>query len=99
MELHPVFVNGFEGFSYPAKTDLYSDGQYKIWRNISSRVDIPKTFFKGVKGETELSILKISLTVNQTETQEILFIALLYSNLNISLLSSGVILRNNSQKM
>ena len=99
MELHPVFVNGFEGFSYPSKTDLYSDGQYKIWRNISSRVDIPKTFFKGVKGETELSILKISLTVNQTETQEILFIALLHSNLNISLLSSGVILRNNSQKM
>ena len=60
MELHPVFVSGFEGFSYPVKSDLYSDGQYKIWRNISSRVDIPKTFFKDVKGETELSILKIS---------------------------------------
>ena len=60
MELHPVFVNGFEGFSYPAKSDLYSGGQYKIWRNISSRVDIPKAFFKDVKGETELSIVKIS---------------------------------------
>ena len=55
-----MFVNGFEGFSYPAKIDLYSDGQYKIWRNISSRVDIPKTFFKDVKGETELSIVKMS---------------------------------------
>ena len=50
MELHPIFVKGFSGLSYPAKTDLYSDAPYKIWRNISNRVDIPINFFQGVKG-------------------------------------------------
>ena len=50
MELHPIFVKGFSGLSYPAKTDLYSDAPYKIWRNISNRVDIPINFFQGVQG-------------------------------------------------
>jgi len=51
MELHPVFVKGFAGLSYPAKGDLYSDGPYKIWRNISNRIDIPENFFEDVKGK------------------------------------------------
>lgn len=51
MELHPIFVKGFAGLSYPEKSDLYSDVPYKIWRNISNRVDLSKEFFKGVKGK------------------------------------------------
>ena len=51
MDLHPVFVRGFSGLSYPAKPDIYSDGPYRIWRNISNRIDIPENFFRGVKGE------------------------------------------------
>ena len=50
MELHPIFVKGFSGLSYPVKSELYSDAPYKIWRNISNRVDIPINFFQGVKG-------------------------------------------------
>lgn len=50
MELHPIFVKGFSGLSYPEKTDIYSDAPYKIWRNISNRIDIPINFFQGVKG-------------------------------------------------
>ncbi|KAJ7355115.1 hypothetical protein OS493_027904 [Desmophyllum pertusum] len=49
MELHPVFVKGFSGLSYPAKRDLYADVPYKIWRNISNRIDLPMAFFEGVK--------------------------------------------------
>ncbi|XP_078343214.1 cadherin EGF LAG seven-pass G-type receptor 1-like [Oculina patagonica] len=49
MELHPIFVNGFSGFSYPEKTDIYSDSSYKIWRNISNRIELPRDFFQGMK--------------------------------------------------
>ena len=51
MELHPVYVKGFSGLSYPARTDLYSDSPYKIWRNISNRIYLPKPFFRG-KGKS-----------------------------------------------
>ena len=47
MELHPVYVKGFSGLSYPARTDVYSDSPYKIWRNISNRIYLPKPFFRG----------------------------------------------------
>ena len=54
MELHPIFVKGFSGFSYPEKEDVYSDAPYKIWRNISNRIDLPVDFFEGVKGKVGL---------------------------------------------
>ena len=51
MELHPVYVKGFSGLSYPARRDLYSDSPYKIWRNISNRIYLPKPIFHG-KGKS-----------------------------------------------
>ena len=51
MELHPVYVKGFSGLSYPARTDVYSDSPYKIWRNISNRIYLPKPIFHG-KGKS-----------------------------------------------
>ena len=51
MDLHPVFVEGFSGLSYPESPDIYADGPYRIWRNISNRVDIPSNFFTNAIGK------------------------------------------------
>lgn len=50
MDLQPVFVNGFSGLSYPETPDVYGDGPYRIWRNISNRIDIPSDFFQSALG-------------------------------------------------
>ncbi|PFX21141.1 Cadherin EGF LAG seven-pass G-type receptor 2 [Stylophora pistillata] len=56
LELHPVYVKGFSGLSYPARADLYSDAPYKIWRNISNRIDLPKAFFRGKDVDENLGV-------------------------------------------
>ncbi|CAH3162918.1 unnamed protein product [Pocillopora meandrina] len=56
MELHPVYVKGFSGLSYPARRDLYSDSPYKIWRNISNRIYLPKPFFHGKDVEDNIGV-------------------------------------------
>ena len=46
-----MFVEGFSGLSYPEKPDIYADGPYRIWRNISNRIDIPSNFFTNAIGK------------------------------------------------
>ena len=46
-----MFVNGFSGLSYPETPDVYGDGPYRIWQNVSNRIDIPSDFFQSALGK------------------------------------------------